>query len=157
MDSDTIRAPLRSRLVNGEAGLGEFNVSTVLHRLINKPRRHVIMYDLHDFFFSKCLYKSNHAITGSSALDVLWKGRCELRDRQVHLSFRFSFRVEEPAHPHITFGYRNDKANERERLSSSSLASLTGEQFKDVGMKCLGDRQNVLNHAVQIVQLSSMD
>ena len=43
---------------NGEAGLEEFNVSTVLHRLINKPRRHVIMYDLHDFFFQSAFIRA---------------------------------------------------------------------------------------------------
>ena len=77
--------------VNGEAGPGEFDVSTVLHRLNIKLRRVNIGFYLHVVRLPPCLYKCNDVITGSSARDVLWKGRCELRERQVHLSDLISF------------------------------------------------------------------
>ena len=49
------------------------------------------------------------------------------------------------------------KATEGERLPSSMPASVTDVQLKDVGMKCLGNRQTDLTHANPRVCLLEMD
>ena len=122
--------------VDGEAGPEEFDVSTVLRQLNNKLRRDNIVYRLHAVRLSPNCYGNRYAITGGSARDVLRKVQCELRGHLVHLRDRISFWAEEPAHPHITFGYLDDNADGKCVLEACAAGEDAKSGSESVSLDC---------------------